>query len=304
MAVVTETIRQPTAHTAPIVEPLPKIEMSVHPPDTSTTPCSLASTNLASPGATTAHSSPPAFRVLTTADYKAAAACLAAAFKDDPVCTYGLDSADAAGWSPDERWALHLRTFECAVYAHILAGVAIGVPSSRPASKVPEPKAASSWWWSASPSTEVSPCEFDAVALWMPPGRNMDDWLTLFRSGLWRLKWAFTREGRARFYDEFLPLLNATKAEVLGDRDQESWYLVYLATREEARGRGLARLLIRYGTEKADAAGLATYLESSHKGNVGFYERLGFVTKRTVSLRHGEGVEMDIMVREAGAARV
>lgn len=219
------------------------------------------------------------YRLLTTSDYKGAALCLATAFFDDPVCTYALDSTSISSWDPARRWALHLRTFECVVYAHILGGAALGVPSS-------------------------SKGHFDAVALWMPPGKNMDDWLTLIRSGLWRLQWAYTKEGRQRFYGEFLPLLNATKMDVLGERDRNSWYLVYLATRKEARGRGLASQLIRWGTRQADEAGMPTYLESSHRGNVAYYRRLGFVVKRTISLRDGTRAEMDIMVREPEAGKV
>ena len=45
----------------------------------------------------------------------------------------------------------------------------------------------------------------------MPPGQNMDDFLTIIRSGMWRLSYQLSREGRKRFFDEFLPLLNDTK---------------------------------------------------------------------------------------------
>ena len=222
----------------------------------------------------------PALKVLTTADYKAAGACLTECFASDPVVTYPLDAPDAADWPAAQRQELFERMFECTVYAHIMRGVAVGVPSVR------------------------EPGAFDAVALWMPPGRNMDDPLTMLRSGLWRLRWAYSPQGRARFYDEFLPLLHRVKAEVLAERDDHSWYLVYLGTREAARGRGLARRLIRFGTEQADAQNRATYLESSHRANVPYYQRLGFKIARTIALKDGDKCEMDVMVREPGAARV
>lgn len=65
--------------------------------------------------------------------------------------------------------------------------------------------------------------DFGAVALWysqisrergngrMPPGQNMDDCLTIFKSGMWKLFYKLSNEGRKRFFDEFFPLLNDTK---------------------------------------------------------------------------------------------
>jgi ribosomal protein S18 acetylase RimI-like enzyme len=81
----------------------------------------------------------------------------------------------------------------------------------------------------------------------MPPGKNMDDILTILRSGLWRLYYKLSREGKRRFYSEFLPLLHKTKHEVMGDRDDQSYYLVYLGTKPSARGKGYARKLIEHG---------------------------------------------------------
>src|ERR1700733_13334075 len=42
----------------------------------------------------------------------------------------------------------------------------------------------------------------------MPPGKNMDDYLTMLRSGMWRLSYKLSAEGKKRFFTEFLPLLH------------------------------------------------------------------------------------------------
>ena len=102
----------------------------------------------------------------------------------------------------------------------------------------------------------------------MPPGQNMDDMLTIFKSGMWRLFYKFSNEARKRFFNEFLPRLHDTKyffltsniymwltyffnrTEVLGERDANSWYLVYLGTRPDARGKGYARKLVEYVTSQ------------------------------------------------------
>lgn len=79
----------------------------------------------------------------------------------------------------------------------------------------------------------------------MPPGKEIDDWYTVLRSGMWRLYFQLSSEGRQRYYNELLPLLHDTKAEVLGERDENAYYLVYLGTKPHARGRGYARKLLQ-----------------------------------------------------------
>lgn len=105
-----------------------------------------------------------------------------------------------------------------------------------------------------------------------------------------------------------MPLLHDTKREVLGERDEEAWYLVYLGTRPEARRRGLARALVEDGIGMADEQGVPMYLESSKAMNVPIYEKFGFSIKTRVEIgaRLGdkERVPLDIMVREPLACKV
>ena len=133
----------------------------------------------------------------------------------------------------------------------------------------------------------------------MPPGENMDDYLTILRSGMWRLNYQLSAEGKTRFFTEFLPLLHDTKAQVLGQRDDDSWYLLYVGTKASARGKGYARKVIDYVTKQADAQGRVCYLESSNPINRIIYGKLGFSLKKNIYLqRAAEHVELDIMVRE------
>src|SRR3712207_945679 len=98
----------------------------------------------------------------------------------------------------------------------------------------------------------------------MPPGENMDDIATILRSGLWRLQYQLSPEGKKRFFSEFLPLLHDTKVSVLGPRDNDAWYLVYIGTKPSGRKRGYARRLIESVTALADQQGRPCYLESSN----------------------------------------
>lgn len=73
----------------------------------------------------------------------------------------------------------------------------------------------------------------------------MDDWWTSLRSGMWRLYYQLSAEGRRRYYDEMLPVLNRTKEDVMGERDKDCYYLVYIGTKPAAQGKGYAGKLIR-----------------------------------------------------------
>ncbi|KAF2871778.1 hypothetical protein BDV95DRAFT_628839 [Massariosphaeria phaeospora] len=211
-------------------------------------------------------------RIVTAGEYKEAAACLAAAFADDHVSRYFIDVPDRKHWTEKEKWELHVEIFEYVVYAHILKGLVTTIGN------------------------------YGAVALWMPPGQNMDDLWTIVRSGMWRLNYRLSAEGKSRFFQEFLPLLHVTKTATLGARDDDSWYLVYIGTSPSGRGKGYCRKLIEHVTKQADRDGRACYLESSNDVNPTIYRKFGFEDRRTIHLQRAEeNIRLDIMVREPGA---
>ncbi|KAL8947547.1 MAG: hypothetical protein Q9222_006182 [Ikaeria aurantiellina] len=208
-------------------------------------------------------------RIVSKKQAKAAADCLAHAFAEDDVAMYFVKVEDTERWSDRQRWDLHVKIMRSIVLAHCIKGLTL----------------------------TVGP-DYDCVALWMPPGKNMDDRLTMFRSGMWLLNYKLSNEGKSRFNAEFLPLLHRTKEEVLGALDNNSWYLVYLGTKPAARGKGYARMVIEYVTKQADAEGRVCYLESSSSKNPPFYRKMGFETIKTIQLTRGPApVELDIMVR-------
>lgn len=223
-------------------------------------------------------------RVVTAGEYKQAAACLAEAFAEDDVARYFIDVPDRTHWTEQEKWDLHVEILEYVTYAHILKGLVTTVGNFEAVAL-----------WYAAPVR----CRQGANESRMPPGNNMDDFLTIFRSGMWRLQYRLSAEGKRRFFTEFLPLLHDTKHATLGDKDDESWYLVYIGTRPSGRGKGHARKLIEHVTKQADREGRPVYLESSNAANPPIYRKFGFETKRTVHLQRAEtNVELDIMVRE------
>jgi hypothetical protein len=162
-------------------------------------------------------------RIVQPNEYKAAAACLAEAFAHDPVVRYSIDTPDRKHLSEEARFALHTQSLEYLTYAHCLNGLVLALGDEG---------------------------RYDCVALWLPPGKNIDDYWTILRSGMWRLSFTLSKEGKERFFNEFLPLLGRSKREVLGGRDAESWYLNYIGTRVGGRGKGYARRLVEYVTKQ------------------------------------------------------
>ncbi|KAI1327514.1 hypothetical protein F5Y16DRAFT_192282 [Xylariaceae sp. FL0255] len=215
-------------------------------------------------------------RAIGISECKEAAASLAQAFATDDLAQYLLDAEHVAGENDEAKWRLHVDLFNYIVASHIYKGTV----------------------------TTIGP-DYDGVALWMPPGKDADDWLTLFRSGMWRLFYQMSAEGRRRYYDELIPLLHRTKHEVMGDRDDNCYYLVYLGTKPSGQGRGYARKLIEHMAAKADAEGRAMYLESSSEKNNSYYKKFGFEIKHDIYLGNSADndsttppVTLTIMVRE------
>ncbi|KAK4161279.1 puromycin N-acetyltransferase [Cladorrhinum sp. PSN259] len=210
-------------------------------------------------------------RHLAMANCKDAGMTLAHAFAADDYAQYLVDTSDGPR-DEETKWKLHVDILAYTVASHVLSGLV----------------------------TTVGP-DFDSVALWIPPHHDLDDWYTLLRSGLWRLHFRLPSEGKKRLFDEILPLLHDTKAEVLGkEREHEAWYLVYLGTKPNSQGRGYGSKLLTGMMARADEENRPIYLESSSLTNNVYYEKFGFEVKRDIYLRRGEGepVRLSIMVRE------
>lgn len=69
--------------------------------------------------------------------------------------------------------------------------------------------------------------------------------------------------------------------------DRRHWYLAAVGTRPEAQGTGSGGRVLAPVLARADAEGVACYLESSNPRNLTFYERLGFVVTGTIQVPGG-----------------
>jgi len=108
----------------------------------------------------------------------------------------------------------------------------------------------------------------ETVAVWMPPGRP-----------------ELTPEAEARIpglLDELLgdraPLVlrGLLQFEAAHPHDKPHYYLSFVATHDDHRGRGIGERLLAQNLELIDAEHLPAYLESSNPKNLTRYERLGF----------------------------
>ncbi|KIE02132.1 acetyltransferase, partial [Metarhizium majus ARSEF 297] len=209
-------------------------------------------------------------RELTLRERREASLALAHSFAADPLSLYVMGVDDATCWPSEKLWRLHVRLMQYSYVSYRLRGVATAIGG-----------------------------DYDAIALWMPPGTTNDDWLATLCSGTWRLWYQLSRESRIRLFNELYPALHDTKAEVLGDRNSDSYYLGYLGTKESSRGKGHATKLLRHIMEKADAENRAIYLESSNESNNRFYAKFGFELKKEIVLTRGPvPIRLFCMLRE------
>ncbi len=113
----------------------------------------------------------------------------------------------------------------------------------------------------------------DAVALWLPPGKDFGFWATV-KSGfaLPRFVMSLPAQDRSRMMT-VLRQLGERKKALMPD---PHWYLAAIGVDPERQGEGLGSTLVRSGIRRADHENTSVYLETETEGNVGFYQNLGF----------------------------
>ncbi len=78
------------------------------------------------------------------------------------------------------------------------------------------------------------------------------------------------------------------------------WYLLIVGVDPTLQGRGVGTELVKEGLQHADEMGTPSYLETSEKRNLAFYERLGFRVLESAQLGKN-GPPAWAMRREPGA---
>jgi ribosomal protein S18 acetylase RimI-like enzyme len=104
-------------------------------------------------------------------------------------------------------------------------------------------------------------------AVWVPPDRA-GTWLEAERLAR-RVIVGLTDDDGARYDRLWEWIEERTPAGPL-------WYLDQLGVDPSHQGEGLGRALVRFGLDRAAAAGLPAWLETARERNLGFYSSLGF----------------------------
>ena len=118
-----------------------------------------------------------------------------------------------------------------------------------------------------------------AAALWETPDKNSENDSSF--SGA--IAAAVTVLGEQWLSDRLVNLGPLFEAKP----ETKHWYLSFIGTRPEARGKGLASTLITEITETCDKDKIPAYLESSNPENVALYEKHGFEVTGEVTLKNG-----------------
>jgi ribosomal protein S18 acetylase RimI-like enzyme len=113
--------------------------------------------------------------------------------------------------------------------------------------------------------------ELAAVAVWLPPGRFPLGPLRSLRATPDIVRLAAHARSGLRPLLRFVSTLRGLHPE------EPYWYLVAIGADPGYAGRGAGSAVLRAGTEQADAAGQACWLETQEEPTVGWYQRFGFV---------------------------
>lgn len=141
--------------------------------------------------------------------------------------------------------------------------------------------------------------EVEAVALWLPPGREIGA-LAIVRSGfaLPRFAMRMPSADRTKMLG-VLRQLGTLQKELM---PEPMWHLLALGVDPELQGRGLGSALVRAGIDRAAADAHPIYLETDTEENVEFYGRLGFEVLETVTVE-AIAIPMWLMARPPAPSR-
>lgn len=109
------------------------------------------------------------------------------------------------------------------------------------------------------------------VACWLPPGQRVTFW-RLVRTGNLAAPLQLGLAGFRRL----LALQAHFEREHVRRAPEPHWYLYLLGVDPAGQGRGVARTLLAPVLGRADAQGVACYLETQNEHNVAVYQRFGF----------------------------
>ena len=129
--------------------------------------------------------------------------------------------------------------------------------------------------------------DFEAVALWLPPGRSLGLW-PFVKSGFASARFAVTPPfPNLRRLTATMRAFDELHRQQMPD---PHWYLLALGVDPAFQGRGHGSSLVLWGIERANKHNKAVYLETEADANAAFYLNLGFEVLNEVTI---EAINMD-----------
>jgi len=118
--------------------------------------------------------------------------------------------------------------------------------------------------------------DFKSCGVLMPPGKDVGNPWTWTQAGFIGVLLKLGISGIAKMVKEIEPLKDRAKAKVLR-KDEKYYYIFFLGTSKEARGKGHCSKIVREYQEVARNENLPIWIEAGTEYCMRLYERLGFV---------------------------
>lgn len=135
---------------------------------------------------------------------------------------------------------------------------------------------------------------FEAVGLWLPPGRSIGLW-PFVKSGFASASFAMTPPfpSMRRMMATFREFDESHKQQM----PDPHWYLMALGVDPAHQHKGHGSALVHWGIERADRDRSPIYLETETGANATFYEQLGFEVLNEITI---EAIDLlfSLMIRQ------
>ncbi|TKA73891.1 hypothetical protein B0A55_03797 [Friedmanniomyces simplex] len=128
--------------------------------------------------------------------------------------------------------------------------------------------------------------DWSSCSVLIPPGKRVDNPWTLVPAGILGALFKLGIAGCRRMLFEYEPLTDAARRKALGGQ-KEFYYVFFVATRAEARGRGLSSALLKSAQRRAAEEQVPVWLEATTEYSWKLYQKLGFETIDTIVLGRG-----------------
>jgi ribosomal protein S18 acetylase RimI-like enzyme len=126
-----------------------------------------------------------------------------------------------------------------------------------------------------------------SCAVVMPPGADVGNPWTLVPAGLVGILWTLGVRGCWKMIGEFEGVTGRAREREMG-RGGRYYYVFFIGTAEEGRGRGLASRLMEEVKEGAGREGMPVWLEATTERSRNLYARLGFEDLGEIVLGKGQ----------------